>query len=109
MTPFVSHRNVRYHYPLHPTRILKMKSRVLYIFLFCFIVHPFYSQNKIKLHDKKFSHEIASELNEGKYRKGSAAYYNTYIGNYQQAINYYSQTLDWDLDTLSYTVLKIDK
>ncbi|MEM6380401.1 MAG: hypothetical protein AAF705_19585, partial [Bacteroidota bacterium] len=60
-----------------------------------------FAQKKLQLHDYKFSEDIKSELAAGKIRASRAAYYSTYIGDYQNAINYYELELDWGLDSIS--------
>jgi hypothetical protein len=58
-------------------------------------------QEELPLHEKKFSFEIEIEKSEGKLSESSTAYYYTYIGNYQKAIENYNLHLDWGLDTIS--------
>lgn len=58
-------------------------------------------QKKLQLHDYKFSEEIVSELDAGTLDPSSAAYYYTYIGAYQKAIEQYELELDWGLDSIS--------
>lgn len=78
-----------------------MKKNILTLIVLYLIAIPLFSQNKIQLHDKKFSHEIEKEKTEGKLRQISAANYYTYIGNYQKALENYALPLEWGLDTLS--------
>ena len=80
-----------------------MKRQILTLFTLALVLNLLFSQNKIQLHDKKFSYEIENEKNEGKLRQSSAAYYYTYIGNYQKSLENYSLQLDWNLDTISYS------
>jgi hypothetical protein len=57
---------------------------------------------ELPLHDIKFSHEIAKELEDGKLGMPTAACYYTYIGKYKQAaMTYELESLDWGLDTLT--------
>lgn len=54
-----------------------------------------------QLHDLKFSYQIEEEMENGSLRQVSAAYYYTYIGQYQKALNTYELPLDWGLDSIS--------
>lgn len=60
-----------------------------------------FGQKKLQLHDYKFSEDIVAELDSGTLRQTSAAYYYTYIGDYQKAIEQYELALDWGLDSIS--------
>ncbi len=52
--------------------------------------------SSIPLHDLKFSFEM-----EEMERKSSAAYYYTFIGQYEKALESYELELEWGLDSLS--------
>lgn len=60
------------------------------------------AQNRLsESYETKFSHEIAAEIKSGHLRKSSAAYYYSYIGEYENALKTYDLPLAWDLDTLT--------
>ena len=76
------------------------------IFIFMFLalkITDFYAQPKsFPTHDKKFSFQIEEEIKNKKLRKSAAAYYYTYIGQYNKALENYEVQLDWNLDTIGY-------
>jgi len=58
-------------------------------------------EGKIQLHDIKTSEEIENELESGEIRSSSAAYYYTYIGETEKALETYEIPVEWGLDTMS--------
>lgn len=78
-----------------------MKYLFSFILSFCYLILIFGQEQSTKLHDIKFSHEIANGIKEGTIRNSSAAYYYTYIGETEKALRSYELHLDWGLDTLS--------
>lgn len=57
---------------------------------------------KIQLHDRKFSFEIEKEKEEGRLSDSRAAYYYTYIGEYQKALECYELPLEWNLSAVEH-------
>ena len=78
-------------------------EKVNQIFLLIILISSsiYGQEKKIPLHDLKFSYEIEKELAEETLRKTTAAYYYSYLGNYEQALKHYELHLDWGLDSIS--------
>ncbi|MEO1258644.1 MAG: hypothetical protein AAFZ15_07595 [Bacteroidota bacterium] len=78
-----------------------MKKIAFTVLSFLLAFHLYCQKNDLPLHDKKFSHQIEQELKDGKISDSKAAYYYTYIGGYQKALEHYELPLDWGLDSIT--------
>lgn len=79
-----------------------MRNLTFLIGLLCLSLNFAFCQKKLQLHDIKFSDEIEQKKEEGTLKGSSVAYYYTYIGAYEKALENYEQPLDWGLDTMTY-------
>jgi len=76
-----------------------MKNRVLFILLIIFPIFLFGQEKKIQLHDIKYSQEIEQAVQEETMSESKAAYYYTYIGEYEKALEQYELPLAFGLDS----------
>lgn len=78
-------------------------KKIIALSIIVICAHLLHSQpQKLQLHDKKFSLEIEKEKEEGSLSDSRVAYYYTYIGKYQKALESYELPLEWNLSTITH-------
>lgn len=73
-------------------------------FILLFACLSFYADAQValtELYEPRFSHDIEKGLQDGSLRSTSAAYYYTFIGEYEKALSNYELALEWGLDTMT--------